>query len=139
MPVVVEEQLEVAVFAEHPVFEDFDQTAELLLQKRVLPYAVKACIGLQDVEVCVHGLAFIGILVAEAHVLDLFPCAGECLEITVLLSVEAVVFDRAEELYSIFERFGVAGRAVEFRQSVDGECDRVDLLLCVERGTVCVD
>ena len=139
MPVVVEEQLEVAVFAEHPVFEDFDQTAELLLQKRVLPYAVKACIGLQDVEVCVHGLAFIGILVAETHVLDLFPCAGECLEITVLLIVEAVVFDRAEELYSIFERFGVAGRAVEFRQSVDGEGDCVDLLLCVERSAVGVD
>ena len=90
-------------------------------------------------EMRVHGLAFIGILVAQAHVFYLRPFAGECLEIASTDCVEAVIFYRIEKFYRIFESLSVACRPVQLRQSVYRECYRVDLLFCVKWISVCVD
>ena len=125
-----------AVAADDVLFEDRNEPAKTLLKKGILPYAVKACVCFEDMQMRVHGLAFVGILVAKAHVFDLRPFTGECLEIASTDSVETVFFYRIEHLDRIFESLSVACRAVQFRQSVYSECYRVDLLFCVLRRLV---
>ena len=125
-----------AVAADDVLFEDRNELAKTLLKKGILPYAVKACVGLEDMQMSVHGLAFVGILVAKAHVFDLRPFTGECLEIASTDSVETVFFYRIEHLDRIFESLSVACRAVQLRQSVYRECYRVDLLFSVLRSLV---
>ena len=133
---VVEEELQMAVAADDVLFEYRNQIAKTFLKKGILPYAVKACVSFEDMKMRVHGLAFVGILVAKAHVFDLRPFAGECFEIASADSVEAVFFYRIEQFYGIFKGFSVACRAVQLRQSVYRECYRVDLLFSVLRSLV---
>ena len=125
-----------AVAADDVLFEDRNELAKTLLKKGILPYAVKACVGLEDMQMRVHGLAFVGIFVAKAHVFDLRPFTGECFEIASADCVKAVFFYRIEHLDRIFESLSVACRAVQLRQSVYSECYRVDLLFCVLRRLV---
>ena len=53
-----------------PREEDFQQVAGLPAQPLVGPDAEQVGIGLQDVEVGIHRLFLVGVLVAQAHVVD---------------------------------------------------------------------
>ena len=128
-----------AVFCENLLKENFNQVLKLAGKSFVLPDAVQAGICLKYMQMSVHRLALVGILVAEPHVADFSPFAGECFEIAVLLLVETVLFDVVVEFFCKFKRFCIACSPVEFGKTVDAECDCIDLLLGVERGAVRVD
>ena len=50
-----------------------------------------------------------------------------------------MLFYRAEERYSLVESLRIAGSTVVFRQSIDSECDGVELLLGIERPAFMID
>ena len=121
------------------IFVEYVQkAAKTGLQKGIFPYTIEACICLDHMQMRIHGLALVGILLAQAHVLDRVPCTGERPEIAVFLLVETVLLDRMEQLYGILQRLGIACRSVEFGEAVDRECYRIYLLLCVKRSVVCI-
>ena len=125
-----------AVAGQDVLLEYFYKSAEAIFKKLILPDAEQAGVGFEDVKVSVHRLALVGILVTESHIFDLVPLAGECFKIAVLFSVEAMVFYRIEQFYGIFQSLSVACGAVEFGESVNGECYRIYLFLRIERSAV---
>ena len=138
VPRVVKKQLQVPVSAENIFLKHQDQPTQTSLQQRILPHAEQACVCLQHMKMGVHGLAFVGILVAQAHVLDRLPVARERLEISVLHRVETVLFDRMKQLHCIFQGLGISARTMEFRQTIYRKCYCIYLLLRVCRREVCV-
>ena len=113
--------------------EYIDQSAKTGLEQRVFPYTIQTCICFDHMQMSVHGLAFIRVLVTQTHVLNLLPGTGEGLEISVLFLVETMVFNRMEQSDCIFQSLGISCRPVQFRQSIDGKSDGIDLFLCIKR------
>ena len=75
------------------------QPANLVSQASIGPRAVEVGVGLQHVQVGVHGFLFVGILGTQAQVAQRLPVAGESLEVAPFFrGVEAVRFDGAVQL-----------------------------------------
>ena len=67
-------------------------------QLRVVPHAAEIGVGLEDVEVGVHGFFLVGLLVAQAHVVDGVPFARAGFEVAAGFVV-AVFFYQVEEVF----------------------------------------
>ena len=101
----------------------------MLLEAIVLPYTVQIGIGLQDMQVGVHGLTFVLIFIAKTHIGNLSPLAGKSLTIAILHRVEAMLFDILEQADGIFQSLSITRGTMIFAQPVDGKADGIDLLL----------
>ncbi len=70
--------------------EELNQILQCLLQSRILPDPEEIAIGLQDMEVGIHGLALVLIFLTEPQVLQSFPIPGKGIGITVKLQVKGL-------------------------------------------------
>ena len=102
-----------------------------MFQVIVFPYPEQVGVRLKNVQMGIHGLAFVGILVAETHIIQFFPFSGQCFEISVFLSVKAVRLNVVKQTDGVFQRFVVSRSTMVFTESVDGKPNGIDLLLGV--------
>src|SRR5690625_6969 len=87
----------------------------------------------------VHALALVGVLVAEADVLEQCPVAGEGLLIPAMLGVMGRAIDKLEQVDRALEVTVAAGGEVVLRQGVYRERLGVDMLAVVENVSSCVE
>ena len=90
-----------SVCTENMVLKYFYKFVKTIFQERILPHAEQTCVCFQHVEMCVHGLALVGVLVAQTHVFNRFPGPSECLEISALHRIVAILLDGVEKLVNL--------------------------------------
>ena len=139
VPLVVEEEVEVVrLRVEQPAGEYVDERAQLLLKRGASPHAVQVGVGLQNVQVGVHGARTVLILVRQAHVAYGSPVVGQGLDVACVPAVESMALERVEQSYGAVERFSVARGTCQLAHAVDGEAYGIRLLLHVERPSLVV-
>ena len=137
-PVVEEEESEMASLArrDDAVDEESLERLRSLEQVGVAPHAKQVGVRLDDVQVGVHRLRHVGVLGAQAHVLQRVPEAVQSLGVATVNAVAAVRLDVAEKAHGIVQRLGVARSPRILAESIDGKAQRIELLLGVERSAV---
>ena len=78
----------------------------------------------------------VGVLVAQADILQGGPVAGRRLEVAVVLQIERMGLNGFEEPPCLLRRTRVIRRACVFAQSVNGESQRIELLARIGRRAV---
>ena len=134
LPLVIEEEVEmVSLLVQEFICEDVEQVANTLLQFRSLPHTIEIGVRLDDMQVRIHRTAAILVLVAQSHVGDRLPVTFQRLNISIVLTVESMVFDVMIQRDGDVECLLVTGGTSILRHTIDGESNGVGLLLGVQR------
>ena len=114
-------------FIEYLICKKKNEVTQLVLQAFVFPHAIQIGIGFQYVQVCIHGLSFVGIFFTQTHIVNLAPLTSQGFTITVLYLVKAMSFYALKKMNGISECLGICRGAVIFAQPVNGKANGVDL------------
>jgi len=137
VPCFVEKEPEMPVRSHDAREEEFEQmtclTAQPLL-RGVKPQQIG--IPFEDMQMRVHRFVLVGVLVAQADILQGGPVAGRRLEVAVVLQIERMGLNGFEEPPCLLRRTRVIRRACVFAQSVNGESQRIELLARIGRRAV---
>ena len=104
-----------------------------LLQQGIGPGAGEVGVGLQNMQVRIHGFLLVGVFGAQAQVSQRRPVAGQGLQVAAVRGVVAVLLDAMKQRPRRRQRPRLLRCQVVFRQAVDGEGQRVHLLFGVQR------
>ena len=124
-PVPAEIQLQVAVRGHHLRADDVQQVLHRLAQVLVRPHLVQVRIGLQDVEVRVHGLVGIDVMGAEGHVRERGEIARKRLRIATELLIPEPGLDNPVQGDSRVQILLLGTDPIQFAEAVDGEPLRI--------------
>ena len=73
-PIIIKKELQMSgLLVQYLICEKLYQVTKLLLKNGVFPHAIEICVRLQNVQMGIHGLAFILILVTETHIGNIVP------------------------------------------------------------------
>ena len=120
-PVPAEIELKVPVRSHHLMADDIQQPLHRRLQALVRPHLIQVGIGLQDMQVGVHGLVRIDVVGAQGHVLYGREIPRKGFHITAVFPVGEMGFHHLEQVHGIFEHLVVPGHLVQFAEAVDGK------------------
>ena len=133
-PLIIEEEVEMkGLLIEQLVGKDIQEIADALFKLFGLPHTIEIGIRLYDMQMGIHGTGTILILIRESHVCDWQPITGQRLDISIVLSIEGMLFDVVIEGDGDIQRFLVASSTRILGESVDGKADGIGLLLGIKR------
>ena len=131
-PIPAEIELKMPLRGHHFMADDIQQPLHGSLETFVRPYLVQIGIGLQDMQVGVHGLVRIDVVGAQGHVFQRGEIPRKSLHITAVFPVGKMGFHHLEQVHGILEHLVVAGHFVQLRQAIDGKALGIELFLVIQ-------
>ena len=131
-PVPTEVQLQVPVGRHHLGADDVQQPLHGPFQSFVRPHLIQVGIGLQDVQVGVHGFVGIDVVGAQGHVFQRREIPGQGFHVASVFLVGKEGFHHLVQIDGVLEHFVVPGYLVEFAKAVDCKTLRIQLLLGIQ-------
>ena len=113
--------------------KDIQEIADALFQLFGLPHTIEIGIWLNDMQMGIHGTGTILILIRESHICDRLPFTGQCLNISIVLGIEGMLFDVVIEGDGNIQRFLVTCSTRILGKSVNGKADGIGLFLGIKR------
>ena len=130
-PVALEVQLQVPGRGHHFCADNLQQRRNPLAQLLVRPHLIQVGIGLQDVQVGVHGFIGVDVVGRQGHVFQGREIPREGLHVAAVLRIRKVGFYYAVQVDGLFEGTIVLGGLVQLREAVNGKALRIKLLFGV--------
>ena len=107
---------------ENPLLKKFDEFAQAFADARIFPDAIQIRVGLQNVQVVVHGFFFAHVPLAQPRArAGLRPVAVANFDVAAEFFVVRVAFDQFKQFLRALQRRRVAEGAMKFRQRINAE------------------
>ena len=120
------------------VEENVHQLLNGIAKPHILPHPIEVSVWFNDMKMSVHGLLLVGILIAQAHIGNFAPFAGERLQIAPIAAVAAVLLYIMKQADGIHESLGIACSTHQFAKTIDNKTYGINLLLGVERRAISI-
>ena len=135
-PVPPEIELQVPVRAHHLLADEVKQLHQRGLEPGIGPDPIEIGIGLQDMEMRIHGLVGIDIVGREGHVFQGREIPGKRLDVAAAEPVGEMGLHRFEKCDSGLQHRLVMAHLIQFAEPVDGKALGIELLFAVEGDSV---